>query len=64
MERRTRPVTKEEVMAIELWERCRLLADTYAVLATRATNPDDKDRYTVWSQTLLEVLERVNDDGK
>lgn len=62
--RETKLMTKDEVMAIPLWERCKVLADTFSVRLVRSANDDDKDMYDVFSRTLLEVLEAVNDDGK
>ncbi len=60
----TRPISKEDVMKIPVLERAKLLADTYAILSTRTRDEDDKDRYYVFSATLLELLEVFNDDGK
>lgn len=64
MIRKTKPITREEVMAIPVVERAKLLADTYAMLSARLKDKDEKDRYYVFSATLLELLEVFNDDGK
>lgn len=56
--------SRAEVMAIPVMERAKVLADTYAILSARSKNVDDKDRYYVFSATLLELLGRFDDDGK
>lgn len=64
MIRETKPVTKEEVMAMPVVERAKRLADTYAILSARSRDVDEKDMYYVFSATLLELLEVFEDDGK
>ena len=64
MIRKTKPITREEVMAMPVVERAKLLADTYAMLSARSKDADEKDRYYVFSSTLLELLEVFDDDGK